>query len=240
MPGGVNSPVRAFNAVGGAPLFIKRANGSKIIEVDGNGFIDYVASWGPLIFGHAHPSIVEAITRQAELGTSYGASTELEIELAEKVVNYGTQCTTRRTRSDWGISGVEQRSDQSGQTGGSPSAKLREIDLAADEIVEPRQQGEQEDYGHQTVGEQLEVAMIKRNRVTVKTSYDLLKTHRKEQENHRHQLNSGFPFSQSRCYHLASTADSVQPETSDHRISGDDGNHQPDADQLPKYEDKQG
>ena len=87
MPGGVNSPVRAFNAVGGEPLFIKSAKGCSIIDVDGNEFIDYVSSWGPLIFGHAHPCIVEAITRQAELGTSYGASTELEIELAEKVVN---------------------------------------------------------------------------------------------------------------------------------------------------------
>jgi glutamate-1-semialdehyde 2,1-aminomutase len=87
MPGGVNSPVRAFNAVGGEPLFIKSAKGCTITDVDGNQFVDYVSSWGPLIFGHAHPSIVEAITRQAELGTSYGASTELEIELAEKVVN---------------------------------------------------------------------------------------------------------------------------------------------------------
>ncbi len=87
MPGGVNSPVRAFNAVGGEPLFIKSAKGSQITDVDGNEFIDYVASWGPLIFGHAHPKIVEVITRQAELGTSFGASTELEIELAEKVVN---------------------------------------------------------------------------------------------------------------------------------------------------------
>jgi glutamate-1-semialdehyde 2,1-aminomutase len=87
MPGGVNSPVRAFNAVGGEPLFIKSAKGCTITDVDGNEFIDYVSSWGPLIFGHAHPRIVEAIIRQAELGTSYGASTELEIELAEKVVN---------------------------------------------------------------------------------------------------------------------------------------------------------
>ena len=86
MPGGVNSPVRAFNAVGGDPLFIKRAKGSRIIDVDNNEFIDYVASWGPLIFGHAHPEIVNAIARQAELGSSYGASTELEIQLAEKVV----------------------------------------------------------------------------------------------------------------------------------------------------------
>jgi glutamate-1-semialdehyde 2,1-aminomutase len=87
MPGGVNSPVRAFNAVGGEPLFIKSAKGCTITDEDGNEFIDYVSSWGPLIFGHAHPRIVETITRQAELGTSYGASTELEIELAEKVVN---------------------------------------------------------------------------------------------------------------------------------------------------------
>ena len=86
MPGGVNSPVRAFKAVGGDPLFIKRAKGSRIIDVDNNEFIDYVSSWGPLIFGHAHPEIVNAISRQAELGSSYGASTELEIQLAEKVV----------------------------------------------------------------------------------------------------------------------------------------------------------
>ena len=83
MPGGVNSPVRAFNAVGGDPIFIKSAKGSQITDVDGNQYIDYVGSWGPLIFGHAHPRIVEAISRQAELGTSYGASTELEIELAD-------------------------------------------------------------------------------------------------------------------------------------------------------------
>ena len=87
MPGGVNSPVRAFNAVGGEPLFIKSGKGSQVTDVDGNIFIDYVASWGPLIFGHAHPRVVEAIIRQAELGTSYGASTKLEIELAEKIVS---------------------------------------------------------------------------------------------------------------------------------------------------------
>lgn len=87
MPGGVNSPVRAFNSVGGNPLFVKKANGARVWDVDGNEFIDYVASWGPLIFGHAHPQIVGAVRRQAELGTSYGASTELEIELAERVIS---------------------------------------------------------------------------------------------------------------------------------------------------------
>lgn len=86
IPGGVNSPVRAFKAVGGNPLFIASGKGSRITDVDGNEFIDYVCSWGPLIFGHAHPKIVEAVRRQAELGTSFGAPTALEVELAEKVV----------------------------------------------------------------------------------------------------------------------------------------------------------
>ncbi|MBI4389278.1 MAG: glutamate-1-semialdehyde 2,1-aminomutase [Nitrospinae bacterium] len=85
MPGGVNSPVRAFKAVGGNPLFIAKASGSKIHDADGNKYIDYVASWGPLILGHAHPRIVKAVARQAARGTSYGAPTELEIVMAEKV-----------------------------------------------------------------------------------------------------------------------------------------------------------
>lgn len=86
IPGGVNSPVRAFKAVGGNPLFIAKAKGSRIIDVDGNEFIDYVSSWGPMIFGHAHPKIVDAVSKQAQLGTSFGAPTELETELAKKVV----------------------------------------------------------------------------------------------------------------------------------------------------------
>ncbi len=87
MPGGVNSPVRAFKSVGGNPLFFKKAYGSRVWDVDDNVYIDYVGSWGPLIFGHAHPQIVDALKRQAELGTSYGAPTELEIELAQQVVD---------------------------------------------------------------------------------------------------------------------------------------------------------
>ncbi len=86
IPGGVNSPVRAFKAVGGNPLFIAKGKGARITDADGNVFIDYVASWGPLIFGHAHPKIVEAVSQQAQWGTSFGAPTELEIELAQKVV----------------------------------------------------------------------------------------------------------------------------------------------------------
>jgi glutamate-1-semialdehyde 2,1-aminomutase len=87
IPGGVNSPVRAFKAVGGNPLFIARGKGSKIYDVDGNEYIDYVCSWGPLILGHAHDKVVEAIRKTAENGTSYGAPTEIETALAKLIVN---------------------------------------------------------------------------------------------------------------------------------------------------------
>jgi glutamate-1-semialdehyde 2,1-aminomutase len=86
IPGGVNSPVRAFRAVGGSPLFIREASGAKITDADRNEFIDYVGSWGPLILGHAHPAVLEAMRRAAERGTSYGAPTELEIEMAETLI----------------------------------------------------------------------------------------------------------------------------------------------------------
>ena len=86
MPGGVNSPARAFGAVGGKPLFIERAEGPHLYDIDGNKLIDYIGSWGPMILGHAHPQVVEAIQRAASKGTSYGAPTEAETELAELVV----------------------------------------------------------------------------------------------------------------------------------------------------------
>lgn len=110
IPGGVNSPVRAFKAVGGNPIFIKRAKGSKIYDVDGNSYIDYVLSWGPLILGHSHPKIVKALKSAIERGTSYGAPTPLEIELANlvikaypsmdkvRMVNSGTEATMSAIR----------------------------------------------------------------------------------------------------------------------------------------------
>ena len=85
LPGGVDSPVRAFRAVGGTPRFIARGKGSAIWDVDGNRYIDYLASWGPLIAGHAHPGVVAAIQDAATRGTSYGAPIEAELELAELV-----------------------------------------------------------------------------------------------------------------------------------------------------------
>ncbi len=85
IPGGVNSPVRAFKHVGGTPLFIKRAEGAYLYDVDGNQYIDYIASWGPMILGHAYGPVVEAIREKALDSTSYGAPTELEIEMAELI-----------------------------------------------------------------------------------------------------------------------------------------------------------
>ena len=86
IPGGVNSPVRAFRSVGGDPLFIKKAKGVLLEDVDGNHFIDYVLSWGPMILGHAHPSVLKAIINAAKQGTSYGAPCQTETELAKLIV----------------------------------------------------------------------------------------------------------------------------------------------------------
>jgi glutamate-1-semialdehyde 2,1-aminomutase len=85
IPGGVNSPVRAFRSVGGTPRFIARGSGPRVIDADGNAYIDYVLSWGALALGHAYPAVVDAVTRQAALGTSFGAPTEAETELAELI-----------------------------------------------------------------------------------------------------------------------------------------------------------
>jgi len=83
--GGVNSPVRAFRAVGGEPIIVDRAAGSRLWDADENEYIDYVCSWGALILGHAHPRVVQAIAEQARRGTSYGMPTELEVELASRI-----------------------------------------------------------------------------------------------------------------------------------------------------------
>ena len=120
IPGGVNSPVRAFRGVGGNPLFIAHGEGPYIWDVDGNRYVDYVLSWGPLILGHAHPKVVEAITRAAESGTSFGAPTRAEIELAElvvdmvpsvemvRLVNSGTEATMSALRLARAVTGRDK------------------------------------------------------------------------------------------------------------------------------------
>lgn len=117
IPGGVNSPVRAFGSVGGSPLFIKNAKASHIYDVDGNEFIDYVCSWGPGILGHAHPQVIEAVQRACTDGLTFGAPTEKELELAElitdampsiekvRLVNSGTEATMSAIRTARGYTG---------------------------------------------------------------------------------------------------------------------------------------
>ncbi len=87
IPGGVNSPVRAFRSVGGTPIFMERATGAYLFDADGNKYIDYVGSWGPFILGHSHPVVIDALRLQLEKATSFGAPTELEVELAEMICN---------------------------------------------------------------------------------------------------------------------------------------------------------
>ncbi|MFN3422927.1 MAG: aminotransferase class III-fold pyridoxal phosphate-dependent enzyme, partial [Armatimonadota bacterium] len=117
MPGGVNSPVRAFRAVGGTPFFVAKGEGCYLWDVDGNKYIDFVCSWGPLILGHAHPEVVAAVKEAVDKGTTYGAPTELEVLLAEKIqqafpsmemlrlVNSGTEATMSALRVARGYTG---------------------------------------------------------------------------------------------------------------------------------------
>src|SRR4030095_8073777 len=110
IPGGVNSPVRAFKGVGGTPLFFKSAKGATLIDVDGHSYIDFVGAWGPMILGHGHPKVRAAIAEQVERSLAFGAPTEIEVMMAEKVkamvpsiekvrmVNSGTEATMSAIR----------------------------------------------------------------------------------------------------------------------------------------------
>jgi len=120
IPGGVNSPARAFNSVGGTPLFIEEAEGAYMTDADGHEYIDYVGSWGPMLFGHAHPDVVGAVQDQATASTSFGAPTEIEIEVAElvcdlvpsvekvRMVNSGTEATMSAARLARGYTGRDK------------------------------------------------------------------------------------------------------------------------------------
>ena len=120
LPGGVNSPVRAFKSVGGTPVFVREAAGSRFTDEDGNEYIDFIASWGPLLFGHAFPPVVEAVTRRAQKGTSFGMPTALETEVAElavsmvpgiekiRFVNSGTEACMSVIRLARGYTGREK------------------------------------------------------------------------------------------------------------------------------------
>ncbi len=166
IPGGVNSPVRAFRAVGGTPIFFREGSGAYLTDVDGNRFIDYVGSWGPAILGHAHPEVVAAVQARAAMGMSFGAPTELELELAERLcalmpsleqvrmVSSGTEATMSAIRLARGFTGRNKivkfegcyhghgdallvKAGSGALTFGHPSSAGVPAEVAADTLVLP-------------------------------------------------------------------------------------------------------
>ena len=163
IPGGVNSPVRAFKAVGGTPPFIAWAQGSKIYDVDGNAYIDYVGSWGPMILGHKHPSVIEALKRALERGTSFGAPTEAEIELAQVIIeavpsiemvrmtNSGTEATMGAIRVARGYTGKDKIIKFSGCYHGHGDYLLVRAGSGATTLGIPDSKGVPDDFAKNTI-----------------------------------------------------------------------------------------
>ena len=163
IPGGVNSPVRAFKAVGGSPIFIESAKGSKIYDADGNEYIDYVLSWGPMILGHTHPQVTKALQKAAEKGTSYGAPTGLEIELAKmilkaypsmdlvRMVNSGTEATMSAIRAARGFTGRDKIIKFEGCYHGHADGLLVKAGSGALTFGVPDSPGVPKDYAKNTI-----------------------------------------------------------------------------------------
>jgi len=161
--GGVNSPVRAFGAVGGTPRFIVRGKGSKIWDCDGKSYIDYLASWGPLILGHAHPAVNQAVSRAAKRGTSFGASTESEVELAElirtafplmekvRLVNSGTEAVMSALRLARGVTGRDKILKFSGGYHGHSDSLLVSAGSGALSFGHPSSAGVPRDFAQHTL-----------------------------------------------------------------------------------------
>jgi len=163
IPGGVNSPVRAFNSVGGSPCFIKRAEGAFIYDADDNAYIDYVGSWGPMILGHNHPAILEAVITTAKNGLSFGAPTELEITMAEKVrelvpsmeslrmVSSGTEATMTAIRLARGYTGRDKILKFEGCYHGHADALLVKAGSGALTMGVPNSPGIPKDFAKHTL-----------------------------------------------------------------------------------------
>ncbi len=163
IPGGVNSPVRAFNGVGGTPIFIESANGAYFTSADGEQYVDYVGSWGPMILGHNHPAIKEAVIKAAEKGLSYGAPTEIEAEMAERIcslipsiemvrmVNSGTEATMSALRLARGYTGRDKFIKFEGCYHGHADCLLVKAGSGALTLGEPTSPGVPADFAKHTL-----------------------------------------------------------------------------------------
>lgn len=163
IPGGVNSPVRAFNSVGGTPVFISKAQGAYIFDADGKQYIDYVGSWGPMILGHNHPSILNAVMQTAQNGLSFGAPTPLEIELAElvcglipsiemvRMVSSGTEATMSAIRLARGYTGRDKIIKFEGCYHGHSDSLLVKAGSGALSLGQPNSPGVPADFAKHTI-----------------------------------------------------------------------------------------
>ncbi|AYC20199.1 Glutamate-1-semialdehyde 2,1-aminomutase [Dickeya dianthicola] len=163
IPGGVNSPVRAFNGVGGVPLFIERAEGARLYDADGKSYIDYVGSWGPMILGHNHPAIRQAVIDAAERGLSFGAPTEMEVNMARlvtslvpgmemvRMVNSGTEATMSAIRLARGFTGRDKIIKFEGCYHGHADCLLVKAGSGALTLGQPNSPGVPADFARHTL-----------------------------------------------------------------------------------------
>ena len=163
IPGGVNSPVRAFAGVGGTPVFISRAKGSKIYDTEDNAYIDYVGSWGPMILGHAHPHIIEAVKKAADDGLSFGAPTPFETTIADKIcelipsvemirmTSSGTEATMSAIRLARGYTGRDKIVKFEGCYHGHSDSLLVKAGSGMLDIGEPTSKGVPADFAKHTI-----------------------------------------------------------------------------------------
>ncbi|MFM4826884.1 glutamate-1-semialdehyde 2,1-aminomutase [Aeromonas bivalvium] len=163
IPGGVNSPVRAFNGVGGTPLFIERADGAYLYDVDGKAYVDYIGSWGPMLLGHNHPTIKAAVIAAVEKGLSYGAPTEIEVRMAQKVrelvpsmeqvrmVNSGTEATMSAIRLARGYTGRDKIVKFEGCYHGHADSLLVKAGSGALTLGQPNSPGVPADFAKHTL-----------------------------------------------------------------------------------------
>ena len=163
IPGGVNSPVRAFNGVGGTPRFIARADGAYLYDVDGQRYIDYIGSWGPMLLGHNHPKIKQAVLAAVEQGLSYGAPTEIEVRMAEtirailpsmemtRMVNSGTEATMSAIRLARGYTGRDKFIKFEGCYHGHADALLVKAGSGALTLGQPNSPGVPADFVKHTL-----------------------------------------------------------------------------------------